>query len=235
MNKLSGGKNTTVLLVVVLMMTLLFAVYYYLVMPKQDEVTSMQSSVTSIQSNVASLKEQISAAKATQEVEVVDEYVLHKKVPQSRYVDKLLLNIEEIDYVAGTRVQSISFNNYDSLVSGSGLQDPNYIPPVEGEEVEIEPTTEEASKEEQSMTPVSLIASETLPAELKLLTLSVSLEAPDYDALLAFIKEVESLERVVRVDTISYSLAGEELDYDPEVSTIVSATVQVTTFYYEGN
>ena len=81
---------------------------------------------------------------------------------------------------------------------------------------------------------VSTILPEQLPAELKMLTLSIAVEAPDYDALLTFIREVEGLERVVRVDMISYSLIGEEAEFSEEVSKIVSASIQVTTFYYEG-
>ena len=251
MNKLSSGKNTPILLATVLVLALLFAVYYYLVMPKKDEVAVKESNVAAIQANITSLQAQIALAEQEQKPNTtIDYYALRKKVPQSRAVDQLLLNIEEIEYVARARVQSIGFNNYDSLVSASGLQDPNYVPPVEntdpnaqtGETTDGNTENTDGSTEQQPSengeviaTPVSTITPDQLPAELKMLTLSISVEAKNYESLLTFIREIEKLERVVRVDTISYSLPGEESTYNPETSKIVSATIQVTTFYYEGD
>lgn len=251
MNKLSSSKNTPILLAATLVLALLFAVYYYLVLPKKDEVSLKESNVATLQANISSLQAQIAQAEQDQKPNTtIDYYALRKKVPQSRAVDQLLLNIEEIEYVARTRVQSIGFNNYDSLVSASGLQDPNYVPPVENTDPNAQPADQTQTDQTQTdgqtadqqqnqngeviVTPVSTITPDQLPAELKMLTLSISVEAKDYDSLLTFIREIEKLERVVRVDTISYTLPGEEATYNPETSKIVTATIQVTTFYYEG-
>ena len=248
MNKQSSGKSSTVLLLSALVIALLFAVYYYLVLPKKDEVVAKESSVASLQASAASLREKIAIEKNSNTISTVDVFTLRKKVPSNRAVDQLLLNIEQIEFVAGTRINSIGFNNYDSLVSSSGLTDPNYVPPKAGETTDSNQTTSQNAQndantqtEQNTSTnpssealPVSTIASDQLPTELKMLTLAISVEAPTYDALLKFIREVEQLERVVRVDTISYSLNGEEAEFSEELSPIVSASIQVTTFYYEG-
>ena len=252
MNKLSSGKNSTVLLLVALVLALLFAVYYYFVMPKKEEVAAKESSITTLQASATSLHEQIALVQNTKTPSTVDVFTLRKKVPNSRAVDQLLLNIEQMEFVAGTRVNSIGFNNYDSLVSSSGLTDPNYVPPTEGETTESSETTDPNAQTEESSDPngqtdananndsnpetlpVSTITPEQLPAELKMLTLAIAVEAPTYDSLLLFIRELEQLERVVRVDTISYSLNGEDAEFSEESSEIVSASIQVTTFYYEG-
>ena len=252
MNKLSSGKNSTVLLLVALVLALLFAVYYYVVMPKKEGVSAKESSITTLQATATSLHEQIALAKNTKAPSTVDVFTLRKKVPNSRAVDQLLLNIEQMEFVAGTRINSIGFNNYDSLVSSSGLTDPNYVPPAEGETTESSEITDpnvqtEASTDPNAQTnanenaesnlevlPVSTIAPEQLPTELKMLTLAIAVEAPTYDSLLLFIRELEQLERVVRVDMIDYSLAGEEAVFGEDSTSIVSANIQVTTFYYEG-
>jgi len=52
--------------------------------------------------------------------------------------------------------------------------------------------------------------------------------------MVTFLKEVEKLERVMKIDTIKMSLPGEKEKLDKEADTIIKATVQITTFYYEG-
>lgn len=222
------------------MLALLFAIYYYVLLPKQDEADMLESSVNSLQSEIASLNEQITLVQEEQSRESSNEFALRKKVPDNREIDELLLNIEEIEYVSGSRIQSISFNNYDSLVSASGLNDPNAVPDTEenaegqteaSEEQATDTTSETA--EQVITTPVSTIAVESLPANLKLVTFEVDVESPNYEKLQQFIKETEQLERVMHIDAIEYDLPGEENIYAENASDIVSATVQVTTFYYE--
>ena len=243
MNKASSGKNTQLLLIIVLVAALLFAFYYYLVIPKKDERASAESSVSSLQSEVATMKTAVALLEVGQKSQTIDIYSLRKKVPQTRAVDQLLLNIEQMEFVVGARVNSIGFNNYDSLVSSSPLQDPNQVATAEGQTTDgtnTNATTDAAAKTEaaeasaDTATPVSTISPEQLPAELKMLTLNISVDTPNYDSLLRFIREVESLERVVRVDTISYSLPTEQDRISADFSELVNATIQVTTFYYEG-
>ena len=243
MNKASSGKTTQLLLIIVLVAALLFAFYYYLVLPKKDERASAESKVSSLKDDVAKTKIAVKLLEAGQKAQAIDVYALRKKVPQTRAVDQLLLNIEQMEFVVGARIESISFNNYDSLVSSSPLQDPNQVVTEEGENKDATNTnaaadatntvaTAEASPD--TATPVSTISPDQLPAELKMLTLNISVEAPNYESLLRFILEVESLERVVRVDTISYTLPTEQDQLSADFSELVNATIQVTTFYYEG-
>ena len=106
-------------------------------------------------------------------------------------------------------------------------------PMVQNENAPVTQSTVE-EKTATPATPVSTISPDQLPAELKMLTLNINVDAPDYESLLRFILEVESLERVVRVDTISYTLPTEQDRLSADFSELVNATIQVTTFYYEG-
>lgn len=245
MNQLSSGKNSGILLLTALVAALLFAIYYYLVLPKQEEVASAQSSVNALQTEIADIQEQSTDLEVDDNQETTNLFALQKKVPQNREVNELLLNIEEIEFVSDTRILSVEFNNYDSLVAESELQDPNYVEPVEeGEEpaeapveteteTAIDNETEEAT-EETAAPPVSSIARETLPAQLKMITFSISVESPNAENIEIFLKELETLERVMRIDTLDYYLPGEENEFSQELSETVTATIQVTTFYYEG-
>ena len=242
--------NSTPLLLTALMLAGLAAVYYYVVMPKTDEVSTLESSVTSLQSNITSLQQQMEQLDTQQNAGVANEFAVRKKLPDKRNIEQLLLNIEEMEFVTGTRVTSIGFNNYDTLVSGSGLADPNapaedettQDPNVQTTESTTETTatptattttTENTETAETQEVPVSTIDVATLPPNLKMITFNVEVEAPNEKALLKFIKEVEKLERVMNVEDISFELHGEENLFAEEASQVVSTTVQVTTFYYE--
>jgi type IV pilus assembly protein PilO len=231
----TSSKNTTVLLIVVLMIALLFAAFYYLVLPKKDEASSAKAQVSSLASQVTTMEQNIALLKTIEQPAPVDYYTLRKKVPQTRAVDDLLLNIDQMEYVSGTSVTSISFNNYDSLVSASAISDPN-DPTANGTETEgqVDPATATGETAPEVTIPTTTISAAQLPPELKLLSLSLSVEAPNNAALQLFIREIENLERVVRVDTLSYSLPDELGSLNPLEAQNISASIQVTTFYYEG-
>lgn len=149
--------------------------------------------------------------------------------------------MEAIELMTGSRILSMNFNEYDALVSASGLQDPNrvtvteeQIEAVSGEQpAEEVPTEETNTEDENAPAPVSTIAVETLPPSLKLVTFEVEVASPEYEKLQQFIKEIEKIERVMHIDRISYSLEGEEKVFDAAATDTVTAMVQVTTFYYE--
>jgi type IV pilus assembly protein PilO len=231
--QLSSGKNSGPLLVTALVLALLFAVYYYIVLPKQDEAETKQSTVDSLNSEISTMKEQIALIEEGNNDAADNEFTIRKKLPESREIDQLLLSLEEIEYISNSRIVGVSFNNYDDLVSASGLADPN----AAAEENPVDETTDESASEavdqQEETIPVSTMSAEALPANLKLITFQIDIESPDDEQLQQFIEEIEGLERIMHIDTIEYSLPGEEDAFTDEASTIVSASIQVTTFYFE--
>lgn len=223
MKLFSGNKNSSLLLVIALVAALLFAFYYYVVLPKKEELNSTQNTISSTQTEIRSMQEQIAKLENEQAIET-NIFSLRKRLPQSREIDQLLLNIEEIEYVSGTRVLNINFNNYDSLVSESMKQE---------QTAPEENTDGEEEEGEEKETPISSIDISTLPSELKLITFVLDVEAPDYNSLLTFIEEIENLERIMHIDALNFELPGEESVIQNEEET-VTVSVQVTTFYHEG-
>lgn len=235
MNSISSSKNGTLLIVIALAMALLFAMYYYVVKPKQDEEQMIRSEINSLHTEIAAIEETIATNESQQSKTNVNEFALRKKVPDNREIDELILSIEEMQYVTDSRIQSIDFNNYDALVSSSGLQDPLFTPETEeGVATESTESTNQAEDTEASeQLPVSTIAVETLPPSLKLVTFNINVAAPNDVNLLQFVEEIEKKERVMRIDIIDFALPGEEDKFTEEASEIVTADIQVTTFYYE--
>ncbi|MEL3960662.1 potassium transporter [Lysinibacillus endophyticus] len=223
MKLFSGNKNSSLLLVIALVAALLFAFYYYVVLPKKEELNSTHNTISSTRTEIRSMQEQIAKLENEQGIET-NIFSLRKRLPQSREIDQLLLNIEEIEYVSGTRVLNINFNNYDSLVSESMKQE---------QTAPEENTDGEEEEGEEKETPISSIDISTLPSELKLITFVLDVEAPDYNSLLTFIEEIENLERIMHIDALNFELPGEESVIQNEEET-VTVSVQVTTFYHEG-
>jgi len=239
--KLSSNKNTSLLLLVMLVAALLFAVYYYIVLPKKDNVESLESSINALQTEITSIQEQMSSTGDQTTTEVENVFGMRQKLPESREIDQLLLNLEEIEYISEARITSIGFNSYDTLVSESA------IAPIDEEEVDTEEnaadetategetdaTGEVTEAEEGTETPVSDISAEALPPELKLITFNLEIEVPENQNLQQFIKELEKLPRIMHIDTISFTLPGEEGEIMEDAAETLNASIQVTTFYYE--
>ena len=231
MNSISSSKNGTLLLVIALAMALLFAIYYYVVKPKQDEAQAIRSEMNYLKEEILTLEQNLVAVQSPQSSTDVNEFTLRKKVPDNRALDSLILSMEEIEFVTGSRIQSVEFNNYDTLVSDSGLLEPTASAEAEEGTEPTVPATEEGIDSEEL--PISSIAVETLPPSLKLITFNVNVASPSHVHLQQFIKEIEKLERVMHMDTIDFSLPGEEDAFAEEPTNVVMASLQITTFYYE--
>lgn len=243
MNSITSNKNSAILLLTALVAALLFAVYYYVLTPKLDDVKAKESSVSSLNQEITSLQEQIALVAEKQQSSTSSDLTLRKKVPQTRAIEKVLLDIAEIEAVTGTLVESISFNNYDSLVLDSSITDPNApvvdegatqaAPTTDGEGTDSQPIEEETEGATDEL-PVSTITKESLPAALKLVTFSIDIAALDMKSLNSYLQEIEKIERIMKIDTLDISLPGEEEQFKEDADPTVTATIQVTTFYYEG-
>lgn len=225
MNELVSNKQTGYLLLVALVAVLLGALYFFLINPLKEEKESKEVIISNVRNEIDLLSTQLS----TSVVEEENTFLLEKKVPLTRELDRLVQSIEKVELISEARIESIDFNNYDEIVADSSLATT---------ETEV-PSNEPVITEEELLdgelapdTPVSPVANTTLPPQLKLITFKITVWAKDYDHLSTFIKEIESLERIYRIDEIEFSLAGEEELYDRDTQEAVSATIQVTTFYY---
>lgn len=217
-----SNKNSAPILLTALIALILFASYYYFVLPKKQEAERLNSSVSSLQQEITSLQSQI-ALKQNEERKVPENlFALQKKVPAHKDIVNLLLNMEEIELLSTSKITGMQFNNYDALVSESELQDPI--------DTEADSATEEQATEEL---PTSSIAKETLPPELQMVTFNIELESKNEADLTIFLKELESLQRVIRVDQIDLQVPGEADLVEDGTPKTVSATIQATTFYYD--
>ena len=227
MTRLLNSKKSGILLLVLLIASLLFALYYYVILPKREEVQAKEASIQSLQSEIKSLKQSLTSFDEQLEVPMQETLEMQKKVPSVRAVEQVLRDMVEIEEVTGTRMESLTFNNYDEPVADANVGQTNTV-------AEAEAKVNEENQENTETPPISTIAQENIPLELKLVTFTFDIGALTFDSMVTFLKEVEKLERVMKIDTIKMSLPGEKEKLDKEADTTIKATVQITTFYYEG-
>lgn len=225
MNSITSDKKTGVLLLGVLIVALFAAFYYYMIYPLHGEKQQKETSVSSLNAELIALDEQIAALEA-EAIPGDNLFSLRKKVPENRDLNKLISSIQEVEFVSDAQITEITFNNYDEAVANTDLGIPETV--VESE------STDEQSDAEVEETPVSPVATAPLPEQLKLLTFNVDVKTKDFEALQYFLREVEGLERIIRIDAVDFSLPGEEQEFAIEPTESVGATVQLTTFFYSG-
>lgn len=226
MNDLVSNKKTAFLLIVTLVVLVLGVIYFYFIYPLNKEKKSKEEAVRYVQSEIGILQSQL--ATSTVEESKENMFALQKKIPNSRALDQLIRSIEEVELISESKIESINFNNYDEIVAESDLA---ATESKENEQVDNTETTENNISME---TPVSPVANIELPAQLKLITFNISVVTKDYDHLMIFIEELEKLERIVRMDQIEFSMPGEEQLYEMNSEGTISAQIQLTTFYYDG-
>lgn len=215
--KMEDNKQTIILLLTALVGAVLFGLYYYVVAPQQDAARSKANTVASLQQSNAEISQQITTLQEQQTTSVSD-VRLHKKVPEKRYIEKILRSLEEIETLTGTRIEGIQFNDYDNAVE----------PPMP-EEAEVEGANAETETEPVVEGEVALPVLENL----KTITYEVQIKTPNYKELRVFINEVEKLERIMKIDMVDIAQPGEEVKFTDKPDTSLEATLQLTTYFYE--
>lgn len=227
MNKLTSHKNSSILLLVALIAALLFALYYYMLQPKREEVVEKTNNIEQLQQQMTDMTKELAALDESQGELNMDNLIIRQKVPETRAIEKIILNMVEIEEVTGTRVESLNFNNYDTAVAQSEVRQPNEL---EKADAEVNGDNVDAVDD----IPVSSIMKDNLPDNLKLVTFNINVVALDFKKLEQFLQEIEQLERVMKIDMINLTIPGEQDLLSEGADVTIQATVQVTTFYYEG-
>ena len=224
MNKLTSSKNSSIILLIALITAILFALYYYLLLPKLDEVKAKENHISQVQQEVTRINEKLAQLDKEQGQSTINILSLRQKLPATRAVEKILLDLAEIEEVAGTRIESLIVQNDEAAVRQS--EELNMVEQAEAE-------VNGGQDTDKPSTPISSLSKDSLPANLKLITFILEVGALDFNSLESFLQELEQLERVMKTDAIEIKLPGEQDQLEKNADLTLMATVQVTTFYYE--
>lgn len=220
---MATSQKNTVLLVGLLVIVVLAALYYYVILPKSDYVDALQKTVETMKSELATTEAEI----ATFEDKLLtpsEAARLEKQVPLNRDVAEILRDLEDIEMLTRSRIEAINFSEHEAPLVERKLG----LTETSEEELAAKLANEEVAEEDPLYQEILADA----PQGLQIVTYQVELLTPDYKTLRTFIREVEGLTRIVKVDMIKISQPGEEVKFEEVVDYTVSASLQLTTFFY---
>lgn len=224
--KLSSNKYSPLILVSLVAILALFAIYYYVVLPKQEMQSNLITNTENNRVEIKRIQEEISTLENNKE-DLGLQARLEKQVPKERGVEYVLRDLEKIEVITGSRIESISFNEYDVELDESKFSLPTTVETTAEDNIESNKETDDELSEESLEE-----SNENAPEGLQTITYQVELLTPDYKTLRTFIREVEGLERIIKIDVVQLSQPGEEVKFEEVVDYTVSASLQLTTFFY---
>lgn len=229
MNHLFEDKKHLILLAIILFL-LLALLYFYWVRPVKEEVATTLQQVEQLETTIEQLEEGLEYPGETADFDS-EVYQLTKKLPLNRQLDEFLLSLQEIEIISRSHIEYIFFNNYEGALSEEDQMEQEESS-GENEELLDEDMGESGEVEGHEEPPVSEVVRQ-LPENVRLITLQLDVVSPNFEQSQIFLQELEKLERLVRVDSLSFDKPGERELLEAEEEEIpIYMSVTITTFYF---
>ncbi|RLL47868.1 hypothetical protein D8M04_00895 [Oceanobacillus piezotolerans] len=230
MNNLFQENKKPFLLLLGLLFLLIIVFYFLFFQPLMKDLKSKENSLTQLDNEVAVLGIAVkkAEAKVSQDESNIEQLRLADKMPANPELEKLILTLEEIAMVSGSRFDSISFSYDGTVPERASEEETDETSNQESIEETAEPSESEEIEEQ-----TEVINMEEKPEGLQVVNISMSVISPDYEQFLTFMKEIENQERMMTVSSMDFQQPSEsELLADEAIESVVS-NVNITTFYYE--
>lgn len=258
-------KRKIVLFIGIILFLLLGLLYFYLIMPLKDDANAAEQNVKQLETEVKTLENRVNqnetdqpenTAKLEKKMPLsrqLDELIL--SLQEIEMVSgSQIASINFNNYDGGlTEADGTNENNESTDGTDEATADDtnNNNEATDGTDEATTNETDENQSDEQATEDKNSddngsdtndeneqATNETvtnLPTNVKLITINLSVASPDFEHFQLFLQELEKLERITRVDTLTFTKPAErELLYEKDGSQAVTADVQITTFYYNG-
>ena len=234
MNLRLNNKRTLIASVcVILILALLAGEYFLFLKPLKSEIKTFKTQLETEEKLYDVMGQRL--ADSTNEV-VEQTSTLQKKLPVLPFLEQFLLDLEKAEVISNSLITNMTFSDADlnleeidqeELTSEdllNGQENINYE--INGKEVfsEDEANTGETQTENQQETPA-------IPEGMKRITVNLSVKSDNYFDMLTFLKVVENLERITKIDSLSFSGGEEVKSVDAKVEGLTYSLV-LSTFYY---
>jgi type IV pilus assembly protein PilO len=221
--KLSFSKKHKLTLLIGILLIILLVVF-----AQFFKLSSLKSDLESKERTLASEKKllEVISQKELDETKKVTEDTreLQKKIPVSALQEQFILDLEKAENVSNSKILSMGFSKDADVALESGTPPANET--AESTEVPEVKTVQETQAEQVAPAPTT---------GLKKLTVTLSVESLTYEAVEKFIATLESLKRIVVVESITYSGGEEITTLDPEkVDEPLLYTLTVSAYYLPG-
>ncbi|WP_163101786.1 type 4a pilus biogenesis protein PilO [Peribacillus alkalitolerans] len=155
---------------------------------------------------------------------------LQKKLPVAPLVDQFILELERAEVESGSLITSFNFGQNQSEVTS---ESENNLATEIGNAIgssQSNSTTTDTNVDENGK-PIETMPAVPLPEGVEQLTVSMTVESPSYFELEAFIKAIEELPRITKIDNLTFTGQREVREATVPV-TKLTYSVTVSTFYF---
>ncbi|KOR87707.1 hypothetical protein [Paenibacillus solani] len=176
-------------LLAIIIISGLFLFYFKGISPIQKQVDQLKTKIDSDKLVLTSLQESIKQ----QELHKVDALKLQHLVPFDDFVDQLLLDLKAQETLSKSVISNIGLSYSETNLSTVLLQ----MPRASGSE---------ADNSSEIVTDGNVATDPKISS----VTLGMTLQSPTYEDTLKFINGIESLDRIVKVDSLQLTDAKDE-------------------------
>ncbi|MFJ8264562.1 LysM peptidoglycan-binding domain-containing protein [Peribacillus asahii] len=183
-------------------------VYFFHFQPLQQKVNELEAAITKEKQELAMID---GTGQSSTKKEVVNTSELQQKIPVQPLTDQIVLSLEEAEVASGTLITSLTFQEEEKDEQQSSETE-DYLG--------IGTETESTDKSEVN-----------LPNGVKQIQAEMTVASPSYKELETFVKEIEELPRMAKVERLQFAGTQEarELVVEPEN---LSFQVVVSFYYY---
>ncbi|PEQ96779.1 hypothetical protein CN481_01160 [Bacillus sp. AFS006103] len=222
--KLRFSKRDSIIIGFVALLVVIILVYaqFFKLAPLKSDLGMKQQSLESEQKllEIASQKKAEDTKKTSE-----DTKELQKKLPVEPLQEQLILDLEKAENLSNSKISSMSFSKDADVTTAAD--------PASTETATSQQTTENQTPVNQATTNQDTAAQQAAASQvngMKKLTVSLSVESPSYEELEKFVGTLESLKRIIVVESISYS-GGEEITSLAQEEKPLAYSLTFSAFY----
>ena len=222
--KLRFSKKQSLIIGTVALLVVLILVYvqFFKLSPLKSDLGIKQQSLESEQKllEIVSQKKAEDTKKTSE-----DTKELQKKLPVEPLQEQLILDLEKAENLSNSKISSMSFSK-DADVNTAA--DQANAENANGQQTTTNQTDANQATANQDTAAQQAAANQT--SGMKKLTVSLSVESPSYEELEKFVGTLESLKRIIVVESINYS-GGEEITSLAQEEKPLTYSLTFSAFY----
>jgi type IV pilus assembly protein PilO len=229
--KLGLSKLDKIILLAGSLLLVLVIVYgqFLKLTPLKSDVSMKEQSLNTEQK----LLEAVTKNKVDETTKVVeDTRELQKKVPVKPLLEQFILDLEKAEIVSNSVISSMSFTKDEDVILATETPAENAPADQAGatDQENAAPAAETGDTTQDAAPANGQPAAEPVSNGLKKLSVSLSVESPTYEDLEKFIATLESLERIVVIESISYTGGKEITSLELELEKL-QYSITVSAYY----
>ena len=209
------------IITVALLVATILGSYFLYLSPKKEKLNTYESQLKTEKQLLDSLQ-----AKQPTDIPTVESIAaLQKKVPVKQQLELLILELEKAEVISDSLISNMSFSEAE-IATPAPVTPPAQEQTESGEKAQEQPTDSTKTDPNAEATPEV----KPIPTGIKKLTVTLSVTSPSYIEFMKFIDTLENLNRLVVVESVSFT-GGSELTKLEDKQEDLAYSVTFSAFY----